>query len=204
MHCTPEIPHRTRFRVFAILLSAALAVTVRAYDYPLSSEAIRDAYFQGRQQVGLGGDFLAKYSRSIPELKVEPYISRVRIETPFFQVAAHAAKALNYSAQDAVKDFYGKRAVVRMYLEICYEVDAPLPNSVRISVTQKNKLIAALSDERTAFFPPSDVYTRVPNLGEKVALEFDPTKLDSSTLTILIDTPDGQHASSELDLQSLR
>ncbi len=198
-------PHGTRFiRLLATTLALLLAVPAFAYDFPLSPEAIRDAYFLGRRESGLGTDFLAKYSRSIPELKVDPYISRVRIETPFFQMGEHAGRTLTYSAQDAVKDFYGKPAVLRMYLEICYEADAPLPNSVRISIIQKNKPIAALSEKRSAFFPPSDAYTRVPNLGEKVTLEFDPARLDSSTLTILIDTPDGQHAESTIDMQSIR
>ena len=197
-HVTPLL------RLLAAGLGLLLAMPAGAYDFPLTSSAIRDAYFLGKQQTGLGTDFLAKYSRSIPELKVDPYTSRVRIETPFLQVAEQASQTLNYSAQDAVKDFYGKPAVLRMHLEICYEADAPLPNSVRISVIQKNKPIAALSEKRSAFFPPSDVYTRVPNLGEKVTLEFDPGKFDSSALTIQIDTPDGQHAECVFDMQAIR
>ncbi len=204
MRRTSANPHGSRFQGFALLLSLSLALPASAYDYPLSENAIRDAYFQGKQEAGLGTDFLARYSRSIPELKVEPYVSRVRIETPFFQVAEHAGKALNYSAQDAVKDFSGKQAVFHMYLEICYEADAPLPNSVKISVIQKNQQVAPLSDKRSAFFPPTDVYTRVPNLGEKISLEFNPAKFDSSTLTIRIDAPDGQRATVEFDLQSVR
>jgi hypothetical protein len=187
--------------LFVLLL---LAPAAWGFDYPLSSQAIREAYFQGKREAGLGTEFLAKYSLSIPELKVEPYVSRVRIETPFLQVAEHASKVLSYSAQDAVKDFYGKPMVLRMYLEICYEVDAPLPSLVRISVTQNNKQLTVLSDERTSFFPPSDVYTRVPNLGEKITLEFDPAKVDSSTLTIRIETPDGRDTSVEVDFRSLR
>jgi len=197
--------HRTTLsRFLVVALGFLLALPVGAYDFPLSSSAIRDAYFLGKQQTGLGTDFLAQYSRSIPELKVDPYITRVRVETPFFQVAEQASQTLNYSAQDAVEDFYGRPAVLRMHLEICYEADAPLPNSVKISVIQKNKRIAPLSEKRSAFFPPSDVYTRVPNLGEKVTLEFDPGKFDSSALTILIDTPDGQHAECVFDMQAIR
>jgi hypothetical protein len=191
-------------RFLVVALGLLLALPAGAYDFPLTSNAIRDAYFLGKRQTGLGTDFLAQYSRSIPELKVDPYISRVRIETPFFQVAEQVSRALNYSAQDAVKDFYDKPAVLRMHLEICYEADAPLPNSVRIGVIQKNKPIAALSEKRSAFFPPSDAYTRVPNLGEKVTLEFDPGKLDSSALTIQIHTPDGRHAECVFDMQAIR
>jgi len=200
MYATPETP--LRLRVFAVLLSATLALPAWGFDYPLSSQAIREAYFQGKREAGLGKEFLANSSLSIPELKVEPYISRVGIQTPFLQVAEHASKVLSYSAQDALKDFYGKPMVLRMYLEICY--DAPLPSSVKISVTQNNKQLTVLSDERTSFFPPSDVYMRVPNLGEKIVLEFDPAKVDSSTLTIRIETLDGQHTSVEVDFRSLR
>ena len=202
MYATPETP--LRLRVFAVLLSATLALPAWGFDYPLSSQAIREAYFQGKREAGLGKEFLANSSLSIPELKVEPYISRVGIQTPFLQVAEHASKVLSYSAQDALKDFYGKPMVLRMYLEICYEVDAPLPSSVKISLTQNNKQLTVLSDERTSFFPPSDVYMRVPNLGEKIVLEFDPAKVDSSTLTIRIETLDGQHTSVEVDFRSLR
>jgi hypothetical protein len=204
MRCTSVNTVKSMPRGFAVLRCLVLAVPLCGYDFPLSENSIREAYFLGKQQAGLGTDFLAKYSRSIPELRAGPHISRVRIETPFFQVAEHAAKLLNYSAQDAVKDFYGKPAVLRLYLENCYEVDAPLPNSVRIMVVQKNKQVPATSEERSAFFPPSDVYTRVPNLGEKVTLEFDPKKFDSSTLTIRIDTPDDQHAAAEFDLPNIR
>jgi hypothetical protein len=35
-------------------------------------------------------------------------------------------------------------------------------------------------------------------------VEFTPSKIDSSDLTILIDTPDGQHVSTDFDLQSIR
>jgi hypothetical protein len=195
---------KPNFRLLYLVLALALAIPTAAYDFPLSQDAIRDAYFLGRQQNGLGTDFLARYSRSIPELKVDPYISRVRIETPFFHVAEHAGKALNYSAQDAVKEFHGKPAVLLIYLEICYEFDAPLPEAVKFRIIQKNKAIVPVAEERSAFFPPSDPYSRVSNLGEAIKLEFDPAKLDSSTLTILIDTPDGQHAECTFDLQTLR
>ena len=68
----------------------------------------------------MGDDFLSQYRHTIPTLRLsDNLITRVCIETPFLQVAAHAAKTLNYNAQDAVKDFYDKPAVVRMSLEIC-------------------------------------------------------------------------------------
>jgi len=57
----------------------------------------------------------------------------------------------NYSAQDAVKAFYEKPMVFRIFLDICYMREAPPPNSVRIRVLQNKKVMAPASDTRTAF-----------------------------------------------------
>lgn len=196
---------RTVHRLTSAVLTLLFVFPAWGYDFPLSSNAIRDAYFLGTRQAVAGSNFLLEYRHTIPTLKVgENFVTRVRIETPFLQVADHASKALNYSAQAAVKDFYDKPAVFRMYLEICYMQDAPLPNAVTITVLQNDKEIPPKSDDRSAFFPATDPYTYMPNIGEKVKLEFDPQKLDSSTLIVRIDTPDGQHGKTEFDLQSLR
>jgi len=196
---------RVRYQLTAGALALLLAFPAWGYDFPLTSTAIRDAYFLGTRQAGMGDDFLARYTHFVPQLRLgDNLVTRVRIETPFLQVAAHASKTLNYNAQDAVKDFYGKPAVFRMALEICYMVDAPEPNSVKITVSQNDKEILPRSDDRSAFFPATDPYTRAVDVGEIVNLEFDAQKFDSSTLTIRIDTPDDQHAKTEFDLQSLR
>lgn len=190
----------------SLFLSLVLAIPAFGFDYPLTSSAIREAYFLGARRAGGGTDFLSEYSKSIPDLAVgRNFVSKMRIETPFLQVAEHSSRALNYSAQDAVRDFYGRPAVIRMYLEICYQIDAPLPRAVKISVIQGKKEIAPLSDERTAFFPATDEYSgHAPNLGEIVTLEFDAAKFDSSRLTLQIDAPNGQRAQAWFDLQSLR
>jgi hypothetical protein len=187
------------------MLTILLVVPAAAYDFPLTSSAIRDAYFLGTRQAGQGLAFLPEYTQFIPTLTVGAgLVSRVHIETPFFQAAGYASKSINYTAQDAVRDFHDKPVVLRMVLEICYRVDAPSPNSIKIVVQQNDKEIVPKSDERSAFFPVTDPYTRMPSVGEIARLEFDPQKFDSSTLTILVDTPDGQHAAAKFDLFRLR
>jgi hypothetical protein len=196
---------RAHHQITAGILVLLLACPAWSYDFPLTSSAIRDAYFLGTRQAGMGDDFLAQYTHSVPQLRLgDNLVTRIRIETPFLQVAAHASKTLNYNAQNAVKDFYGKPAVFRMYLEICYMLDAPLPNAVKVTVLQNDKEITPRSDERSAFFPATDPYIPAVNVGEIVNQEFDPRKFDSSTLTVRIDTPDDQHAKTEFDLQTLR
>lgn len=110
----------------------------------------------------------------------------------------------NYSAQDAVKEFSQRSMPVRVFLDICYMREAPPPNSVRLRFIQNKKTITPGTDVRSAFSERfSETSFLLPN-GESAKLEFDPKKLDSSVLTILIDTPNGQHAETSFDLQLLR
>jgi hypothetical protein len=187
----------------AVLLAVALAIPACAYDVPLTEHSIRDAYFLGTRQTGLGPDFLAKYTHEIPNLSLGRYRSFASLETPFTQVAILSSKKLNYSAQDAVKEFLGKPLPFRIHLEICYMIDAP-PDALQVRIVQNKKDLLPASSERSLFFPASDEYTSPPPIGETMQFEFSSEKIDSSTLTILIDTPDGQHAESMFDLQSIR
>jgi hypothetical protein len=190
-------------KLFVMMLSLALALPVSAYEYPLTSTAIRDAYFLGRRQGGLGTEFLAEYRHAIPSLRVEEFTSFAKIETPFVQVALQSSRKLNYSAQDAVEDFRDKPLAFRIHLEICYMPDAP-PDAVKIKLIQNRKEIVPDSVERSGFYAPADVYTRLGSIGEVVDMKVDAAKIDSSSLTVQIDTPNDQHAQVNFELQSLR
>lgn len=181
-----------------------MALPLSAYDdIPHSSSAIRGAYFLGTRQGGLTADILAPYSHWVPELKAGACTSQVRLETPFLQVAEYAAKTPNYSSQDAVKEFYGKQMVFRVYLDICYKPDAPL-NAIKVKVIHNKEEIAPLSEESSPHIPRVSELTTLPPNGEQVRLEFNAGQIDFSTFSIRIDTPDRQHARVEFDLQSLR
>lgn len=194
---------RAPSQLLACAFSLLLAAPLLAYDYPLSQEAIRDAYTLGSRQASLGADFLSSYTHTVPDLGVGDYTSSISIDTPFTQVAVHSSKKLNYSAQDAVQEFYGKPMSFHIHLEILYMPDAP-PDVVEVTVIQNKDEIEPDSEDRAAYFPATDVYTRVPSIGETIDLTFKARKFDSSTLKIIIDTPDGQHAVSSFDLGSLR
>jgi len=96
-----------------------LASPAGAYDFPLSSNAIRDAYFLGIRQGSLDAGFRAKYARAVAELKQGNCTTQVRMETPFLRVAESLTTMPNFSAQDAVKAFYEKPMALRILLDIC-------------------------------------------------------------------------------------
>jgi hypothetical protein len=201
---TQKAATHVHFRWLAHLLTLFLTLPVRAYDdVPHSASAIREAYFLGTRQGGLTPEILARYTHSIPELKEGNCTSRVRLETPFLQVADYAGKAPNYSSQDAVREFYDKQMVFRIYLDICYKPDAPL-NAIKIKVIQNKNEIAPLSAESSPYVPRVGEHATLPPNGEQIRLEFKSGQIDSSPLTILVDTPDKQHSEVAFDLQALR
>ncbi len=194
----------TLLRLAAVALGLVLTLPAGAYDFPLTSGAIRDAYFLGTRQGALTPQFLAQYSHWVSDLREGSCTSEIRLETPFLQVADYTSKVPNYSSQDAVKDFYDKPLNLRVFLNICYMREAPPPNSVKIKVVQNKKEIVPLSDTRSPYAEPLNEYGFLPPNGEKAQLEFEAQKIDSSTLTIQIDTPDGQHADCVFDMQAIR
>jgi hypothetical protein len=149
---TQKAPLDTRVNWLALLLALFLAFPVGAYDdIAHSASAIRDAYFLGTREGGVTPEILAHYTHWIPELKEGTCTSQARLETPFLQVADYAGEAVNYSSQGAVKEFYGKQMIFRVYLDICYKPKAPL-NAIKIKVIQNKKEIT-LSEESSPYIP---------------------------------------------------
>src|SRR6266576_5968495 len=80
-----------------------------AFKTPLSSEAVREAYFLGQRHDGTYQRLLGKYTKFLPRPKNGPYISSVALNTPFLQMVAHSDGYIgNYSAQQAQIDYRKK------------------------------------------------------------------------------------------------
>jgi hypothetical protein len=205
MVCPPESWRQLRAMGLAVLFSVSVVVPAPAFDGELSPpQAIREAYFLGTRRGGLAPEFLARYSSWVKELHEGSCTSEIRVETPFLQVANYASKVLNYTSQDAVKDFEHKPLNFRIFLNICYMREAPAPSAVRIKILQNKKKIVPLSDTRAPYAEPLNEYGTLPPNGEKVEMEFAGRQIDSSTLSIQIDRPDDQHVTTQIDLQNVR
>lgn len=182
----------------ALALLLAVPPLAFAYEYPLSSTAIREAYLLG---AATSDAFLGQYTHTLPKLNVGTYMSTVKIETPYLQIAEHARQTVNYSAQDALGDFVSRPpSIFRMQLDICFGHKEP--QSMKFMVTQNDKELAPLSIERSPYFAagkhgPSQV------IGEHVKVEFEADKIESVSLTVEVDTPDGRHAETTFDLARL-
>src|SRR5487761_2563157 len=61
--------------------------TVSGYDYPLHSEAVRDAYFLGERNNFQTADCLLEYVHSLTEPQTGNYfVSQISISTPYQQI----------------------------------------------------------------------------------------------------------------------
>src|SRR5258707_10868882 len=98
MNQISEVSRNAIPKLLVVVLSLAVALSTPAYDYPLTSTAIRDAYFLGRREAGLGTGFLAEDRRAIPSLGEEEFVSFAAIETNLVQVAVNSRRKLSDSA----------------------------------------------------------------------------------------------------------
>lgn len=193
----------------AVLLLLAVAAGASAYDQPLSPEAVRDAYFLGRQTEQADA-FLRAYTQT-PVLLLDRIINVTRIEllTPYAQIV-HASR-MDMANQDAVDvdQEYPKRSLpllIRVWFYPPTSYAGPF-DSFDASV---RKLSIAISQSRV-LKPQQTAYTILypnsrrhwPN-GLELNLTFDARQFHAAPVRIAISVPNGQHAEVTFDLSSLK
>lgn len=203
------------FLLLAFLAALAIALPVFAYEYPLTSAAIRDAYFAGTGSRGTNPTFYAQYihSLSIPIPSTGTQASDVSIETPYLKIVKHARQTLNYDAQQAVKDFFNKPMTFSVYIYVYFTPEISDPDvsyspeplqGMKVKLIQNDKEIVPKSVQSDPLYPIHDAWTLVTSNGEQVQLDINGEKIDSSPLTVKIDTPDDQHAETTFDLAKVK
>jgi hypothetical protein len=86
-----------------LLLLALTAIQSAAYDHPLGSSAIREAYFMGG---GSFAEFLRTYTKNLPAPKTGPHVAQVEVRTPFTQVIVSSHEhSVGYSSMQAEQDY---------------------------------------------------------------------------------------------------
>jgi hypothetical protein len=201
-----------------------IALPALAYQYPLSSTDIRDAYFIGARNDELTAAFFSDYTKHLPMPESGPYVSDVSIDTPYTQVARRSMGAVNYNSVEAVDEFDGKPMAFRV--EVCFYftdtyTPAPLVHTDGISLTVppypdfwndfkvrllQDKQIRPKAVRGAAIYPLWSGDDGPPPLpvGGKIWLEFDAEKIDTADATVEVLTPDGQDIHVPFDLSRLR
>jgi hypothetical protein len=212
---------KTLFLTSAILIAVA-AITARtlAVSYPLSTTAIRNAYFIGNRNDEQTAEFLSRYVRWFPEPKTGPYIRDIGIDTPFSDIVKRTQGRLNFYAPDAVQEYQHKpggplRVYVDIFLTPTY---SPIPqasapeyyewvpdfwNDFKVRLQQGRAEIPAEYVRGGPIY--SYGYGHIPLVtGARVELTYNPEKVDSESTQVIVLTPDGQTIQADFDLARLR
>lgn len=184
-----------------------------AYEFPLSSEAIREAYFLGKANPAKRAEFFEKYTHHMAMPKSGPHVAWIAIETPIACVVDRVARMpLNYHAQEAEQDFLGGPGCFRVRLEVDLAPTYPDPKAVTALPTDFWQDFQVYLRQRGEISPRSvhgqPIYNEDTLLGFTSAttrLDSDVKRIDpAAPATIEVDTPDGQRVRTTFDLARLR
>ena len=200
-----------------LLASLLIALTAGAYDYPLSPEAIREAYFLGKAQSPKRAEFFENYTQRPPMPEKGSHVALVQLETPYAVVVERAAESgLNYFPPDAEEEFLGKPAIFRLHVQIdltpSYGWQLPArPGAVRLRPDNfwrdftfrlvQGKIIRARAIHGMPIYGGGEATVLV---GASVDLEYEAAKIRSAPATVEVLTPEGQKTSVTFDLAALR
>ena len=214
-------------RFLAALLAFLLAsCPAFAYETPLSDRTVREAYFLGQRHDASTEAALKPYRHNLPEPKAGPYISEIRVMTPYAQVIeASSAQTSGYSAQQAAADYHAHpdTIVVRFRIEFTptygyiessrdrADLAAEKGISIRTEdfwqafntgLSQKDQWIEPLTRDG------EPIYSQGPDTSQMVGayiwVTYDAHDVPADPVTAEIFTPDGQHVTSDFDLSILR
>jgi hypothetical protein len=209
------------FRIFAFIVILGMALPALAFDYPLSSTSIRDAYFVGKRHNSTTRGSFKQYTHFLPAGDSPARVQAISLETPFVQVAERSGAAFNYYAQDAAEEFTDQelpfRVLVTVDLSGAYPppknsrpnfLGFPVPDFCRAFDVHLVQSKPIPEKSRRVYLLYSDASSSVTGFsgitGAVLELDYDAEAIDSTDTTIKVATPDGQQVETTFDLTQLR
>jgi hypothetical protein len=204
-----------------VLLALAVMIPnlVFAYEWPLSSETIREAYFLGTRRDMSTVHFIGEYTHHFPVPSTGPNVAMIQLETPYAEIVEHAENAVNYDATDAVQEFVGKPAEFRLRVQIYFT-----PSYNAIVESGRGKTVLRSDDFWRAFkikliqgteIHPERVTGHVLYgngggngrgkwIGAEVQLCYPASAIRSALANVEVLGPEGHETRTSFDLASLR
>ena len=99
---------RPKFRLSMFLAVLLVGLPASAYDDPLTSTSIRDAYMLGKRKDFKTDEFFARYKHFLPAPETGPHVAAISVETPYGQVVELGEAALNTDIQGVEEKWAGK------------------------------------------------------------------------------------------------
>jgi hypothetical protein len=205
------------FLTFVIVLLIALPAL--AYQYPLSSSDIRNAYLLGYAKDQNTTSFFAQYVTQLPMPETGPHVATIALKTPYAQVVELGQSPVNADVQGAEEELANTKfpllVSVGIDLTPTYP-DPPITNPASgspvpdfeqdfsIELFQDGAKIDAQST-RVNLLYSEGVGNTYEVSGAIIVLRFDPEKVNPDNEVIVkVHTPDDQHVKATFDLGHLR
>jgi hypothetical protein len=212
------------FVVFVALLITVLAIALPAlaYQYPLSSTDIRNAYMLGTRKDSVTADFFASYRHDLPPPQTGPHVAYIVVATPYAQVVDLGQSAQNPDTQQAEIDLANKTFsfVVRVGIEVTATYPGPQPvtansqgelvpdfgNDFKITLMQGDKEISSQSSRVFVLYSNGNVGLNTAQIsGAVIELKYANEDIDpNGKVNIKVQTPDSQNTRTKFDLAPLK
>jgi hypothetical protein len=214
--------------IFTASAFCPLAPFAYAYEFPLNSTTIHEAYILGQRNDQATADFLAPYVKElIANGQIGSHIAEIQVLTPFVQVVDESRKNTSgYTEQQAADDYRrrGNSVLVRIVLMLPAafpkqrdssaaarntQNNAPLRpenfwQNFRFNVRQRGKTIASRAIRNTPIYSAATKDTPAVLDGATVWLEFDAKDISSDQFVVEVVTPDAKNITAAFDLKRLR
>jgi hypothetical protein len=209
----------------AIILSTFVIVLLivlpaLAYQYPLSSSDIRNAYLLGYAKDLSTANFFAPYARQFPVPESGPYVATITLKTPYGQLVELGQSALNADVQGAEEEYATRKLPVLVQVGVDRAATypgtspsetavpgVPLPDFQRdfpARLVQDGQEIPVQSTQVYLLYSDSAFNTYSVS-GAIIEYRYDPEKIDpDDEVTFEVHTPDDQQVEATFDLGRLR
>jgi hypothetical protein len=215
---------RPGFVVFLAAFAAVLAIALPAlaYQYPLSSTDIRNAYLLGARKDSVTSDFLNSYRHDLPTPQTGPHVAYILVATPYAQVVDLGQSALNPDSQQAGVDLANKEFpfIVRVGVDVTATYPVPQPanassqgelvpdfaNDFKVTLLQGGNEINSRSSRVSVLYSPSSLGLNAAQIsGAVIELKYDNGDIDpSGKINVKVQTPDNQKIETQFDLAPLK
>jgi len=190
-----------------VLLFAAQAV--RAYQYPLHSEDIRNAFFLGERNNFQTTDRLLQYiHRFVGSQTGRYFVSRISISTPYQQILLRGRRDTPGDSEVQTEtdlQTHPLEFIVRVRIEWSagYSGAKAGPRSPWEFPGGSTVRVAQESGIKPVGVRYESFYGRRTPMGETIELEYDPAQIDSAPLRIRVRKPDGRFVETEFNMSEL-
>jgi hypothetical protein len=207
-------------KLFFPLLTFAIGAECCAFDWPLSPEAVREAYFFGQSSDRAKvAEFLGQYERVFQLRDRDSFVGRIELHTPYQRVVQRARETASiYSAQQAQIDYASQSDILRVRVFVYLDAGGPAPSDIysdshghirdrrenfwrgfQFRITQEH-----LIEPKKILGEP--LYRRRGHglSGAEVDLELDASEFTPSEMVIQVISPDHRIVATQFDLARLK